>query len=121
MFPNIPRAFIVRELDRADGSIPVAIDNLLLIAPDFINVNGTNESSERLDTSPIIHTSQTTHYNILNSFKRGDLFPSNSDSDSAELTRKNWDKIDPETRQRILSDRKRQILLKARESFINNK
>lgn len=121
MFPNIPRAYIVRELDRADGAIPVAIDNLLLMVPDFINLSGSaNDSSDRLDTTPLINS--TTHHNLINSMKQncgeGSQEPL---EEEVVLNKKNWDKVDPQTRLRILADRKRKMLMKARESFINTK
>lgn len=115
MFPNIPRAYIVRELDRADGVVAVAIDRLLLLAPDFANHREGDESVE--STSPVIQSTSTTHYNILKSLKEGETVMEPSET----LTKKNWDSIDSKTRQRILTDKKKEMLLKAREAFLSKK
>lgn len=126
MFPNIPRAYISRELDRADGVVSVAIDNLLLLAPDFINFN--NDSREQLSTTPLMNSAPTTHHNIIKSLTGGSGLKESTTVDNSEdsnvvpqLNKKNWDKVDPEDRQKIIAERKRQILLKARERFINTK
>jgi hypothetical protein len=113
MFPNIPRAYIVRELDRADGVVAGAIDRLLLLAPDFANSREGEESLE--STSPVNQAASTTHYNILKSLKEGEAVTEPSEM----LTKKNWDSIDSKTRQRIMTEKKKEMLLKSRESFLS--
>lgn len=117
MFPSIPRAYIVRELDRADGAVSVAIDNLLLLAADFMN---SNESNTSLST-PAANANSNTHHNILRSLEKskGEVEGVKSTVDpSITVTKKNWDTIDSSTRQRILNEKKREMLIKARESFL---
>lgn len=122
MFPNIPRAYIVRELDRADGVSAVAVDNLLLIASDYADLV---ESTTSLNSSTSA-SNPTSHNEILKSLTAEDEDRSNKDTgdkdkdiSSSEITKKNWDKIDSKTRHRILSEKKKEMLLKARESFIS--
>jgi hypothetical protein len=117
MFPNIPRAYIIRELDRADGSSGVAIDNLLLLAPDF---NTAREEEESISTTPLVNTSSHTHKSILSSLNSVTSSTSldSSDSPQVELNKKNWDSFDATSRRRILSDRKREMVKKARELFL---
>lgn len=118
MFPNIPRAYIIRELDRADGVVAVAIDNLIPIASDFINFNAT-DSTDRLVTTPMIERGSSTHHNILKTLDEPEEMLTSSSKMAAVLNRKNWDKIDEGSRKRILSERKREMIMKARECFIN--
>lgn len=113
MFPSIPRAYIVRELDRADGVSSVAIDSLLLLAADFMD---SNESNSSLNT-PSISGNSNTHQSMLKSFSKDDLTAKARNADEV-VTKKNWDTIDSKTRHRILSEKKRDMLVKARESFI---
>lgn len=115
MFPNIPRSYIVRELDRADGVVSTAIDQLLLLAPDFANSRGEDESLE--STSPVIQSTSNTHYNILKSLKEDEKV---TETPSETLTKKNWDSSDSKTRQRILMEKKKEMLLKAREAFLTH-
>lgn len=116
MFPNIPRAYIIRELDRADGVVTVAIDKLLLIAPDFMNSN--NDSSTTIDTTPVTSSAPSTHQSILNSIKSGGGAAETAEKATDDLTRRNWDEIDPGRKQAILAERKRSMLVRARESFL---
>lgn len=118
MFPNIPRAYIIREMDRADGVVSVAIDRLLLLAPDFMNDSGNNSS---LDTSPVARSDSSTIYNILKTVETDDksIIKDNSINTRTVLTKKNWDSVDPKIRQRILIDKKKEMLMKARESFLS--
>lgn len=135
MFPNIPRAYIVRELDRADGASARAIDNLLLMAPDF--VSDINDSMSNLTTTPISRSSLHTHHNILSSLKAkdhsfdidgADDCSSDIDIDPVEmeliknggLTKKNWDSVDTKTRHRIILKRKKAMLIQARELFLKS-
>lgn len=131
MFPNIPRAYIVRELDRADGVSAQAIDNLLLMVPDF--VNDINDSLSNLSTTPLTRSSLHTHHNIINSLKtnhgKSDLGnDTDTDIDPVEieliksdgLTKKNWDSVNSKTRHRIIFERKKLMLMKARESFLKS-
>lgn len=126
MFPNIPRAYIIRELDRADGVVSVAIDRLLLLAPDFMNDNGNNSS---LDTSPVARSDSSTQYNILKTVeteKDGkdedegkNINNNNNDNNKNLLTKKNWDSVDPKIKQRILTVKKKEMLMKAREAYLS--
>ena len=127
MFPNIPRAYIVRELDRSDGVVQSAVDRLVLLSADFIDFRegtgilsaGMGASESALDTSPAITSAPSTHHNLLKSLKsspKSSKLPDSSD-DAVNLTKKNWDKIDSTTRQQILLERKKEMLIKARESF----
>ena len=122
MFPNIPRAYIVRELDRADGVISAAIDRLILMAPDFMNGNDDDSS---LDTSPVARTDSNAQYNLVkavNSEKdesREDEKMQLEDDTKITLTQKNWDSVDSKTRQRLLTAKKKEMLLKAREAFLS--
>ena len=126
MFPTIPRAYIVRELDRCDGRVQAAVDRLVLLAPDFMgfrdggSANAGHGNVESIDTSPAITSAPSTHYNLLNALNASEGAKCAADGDSVNLTKKNWDKVDTETRQRILLGRKREMLVKAREIF-NNK
>lgn len=128
MFPNIPRAYVIRELDRADGAIAKAIDNLLLMAADF--VSDINDSLSNLSTTPMTRSSIHTHHNIINSLKSKGHESHESESEidtvglelikSGGLTKKNWDSVDSKTRHRILLERKKSMLVKARESFLES-
>ena len=132
MFPNIPRAYIIRELDRADGAIAKAIDNLLLMAADF--VSDINDSLSNLSTTPMTRSSIHTHHNIINSLKsKSDNASQESIENDSEidavgleliksggLTKKNWDSVDSKTRHRIILERKKSMLVKARESFLES-
>lgn len=127
MFPNIPRAYIVRELDRCDGNVQAAVDRLVLLAPDFMEFRGEHNASDDtrgdLDTSPMITSAPNTHHNLLKSLKSSPLSKeAEEDGEKPEvaeisLTKKNWDKLDTKTRQQILTERKKEMLMKARESF----
>ena len=120
MFQNIPRSYIVRELDRANGNVSTAIDRLLLLVPDFME----NDSS--LDTSPVARSDLSTHYNILKNVKDDEEIVVDGVSDGVSdggvvLTKKNWDSVDPKIRQRILTGKKKEMLMKAREAFFSQK
>jgi len=120
MFQNIPRSYIVRELDRANGNVSTAIDRLLLLVPDFME----NDSS--LDTSPVARSDLSTHYNILKNVKDDEEIVVDGVSDGVSdggvvLTKKNWDSVDPKIRQRILTGKKKEMLIKAREAFFSQK
>ena len=115
MFQNIPRSYIVRELDRANGNASTAIDRLLLLAPDFME----NDSS--LDTSPVARSDLSTHYNILKNVKDEEEIVADGVSGGVVLTKKNWDSVDPKIRQRILTGKKKEMLIKAREAFFSQK
>lgn len=128
MFPNIPRAYIIRELDRCDGNVQAAVDRLVLLAPDFMEFrgegNGSVDTRGDLDTSPMITSAPNTHHNLLKSLKSSPLSKEAEDEEKPEvaeisLTKKNWDKLDTKTRQQILMERKKEMLMKARESFCN--
>lgn len=122
MFPNIPRSYIIRELDRANGVVSVAIDRLLLLAPDFMS-NSENNSS--LDTSPVARSDSSTLYNILKIVETEhyeddkSINKDKSVNNKTVLTKKNWDSVDPKIRQRILIDKKKEMLMKARQSFLS--
>jgi len=118
MFPSIPRAYIIRELDRADGSSSVAIDNLLLLAPDFSS-GGTDEG-DSVSTTPLVNTSSHTHKSILSSLNNVTTSSLDETEEEVDLNKKNWDSFDSQSRQRILADRKREMVKKARESFMKN-
>lgn len=117
MFQNIPRAYIIRELDRANGNVSTAIDRLLLVAPDFME----NDSS--LDTSPVARSDLSTHYNILRTVKDDEDIVADdiSGGGGVVLTKKNWDSVDPKIRQEILTGKKKEMLMKAREAFYSQK
>ena len=122
MFPNIPRAYVVRELDRCDGSVESAVDKLVLMAPDFMGFRGEdngNGSAGQVDTSPASTSAPSTHHNLLNSLNESNESKTVTlDGDpSITLTKKNWDKVGVERRQQILMEKKREMLIKARESF----
>jgi hypothetical protein len=116
MFPNIPRPYIIRELDRANGEASVAIDKLLLLAPDFMN---GNESQSSLDTSPMARSDSSTQYNIIKTVQSDGNIVAASSSGSVKLTKRNWDSVDSKTRQGILSIKKKEMLMKAREAFLS--
>lgn len=122
MFPNIPRSYIIRELDRANGVVSVAIDRLLLLAPDFMINSGNNSS---LDTSPVARSDSSTLYNILKTVETEhdeddkSINKDKSVNNKTVLTKKNWDSVDPKIRQRILIDKKKEMLMKARQSFLS--
>lgn len=129
MFPTIPRAYIIRELDRCDGNVSAAVDRLVLLTPDFMEFRGeenVNGIVGQVDTSPAINSAPNTHHNLLNSLNN-DHHPPSSGTDQPTnpklnlLTKKNWDKVDGETRHKILMERKREMLMKARESFTKSK
>lgn len=111
MFPNIPRAHIVRELDRANGTVSVAVDALLLVSSDY-------PANSSLPISPEVElegkkVAQTTHKAIIEELN---AHPENS-VEEIQMNRKQWDSADNKTRQRILAERKKSMLLKAREAF----
>lgn len=131
MFPHIPRAYIVRELDRCDGNVQAAVDRLVLLAPDFMEfrgensvnntISGTGTGTDSLDTSPMITSAPNTHHNLLKSLNSSPLSSENLPADEPiSLTKKNWDNIDAKTRQQILTERKKEMLMKARQSFCDN-
>lgn len=140
MFPNIPRSFIVRELDRCDGVVQLAIDKLILISPDFMDFRGLSGETGQggqgrahdhgiisYETSPAITRAPSTHHNLLNFLKTDQItsksqlscedVPEKDYLSPSALTRKNWDKIDSSTRQRIMLERKKEMLMKAREIY----
>lgn len=116
MFPNIPRTYIVRELDRADGVVPIAIDRLLLLVPDFMNLN---EDESSLDTSPVARSEPSTHHNLMKSIHDNENDDGVEERSDLMLTKKNWDSVDTKTRQRILMEKKKEMILKAREAFLS--
>lgn len=105
MFPNIPKPYIVRELDRADGNVSVAIDKLVLISPDFSDSPMTSSNSL---ASPLIKNPK-----FAMRAHKSDA----RDDEKVILTRKNWDSVDSETRQRVLLNKKMEMFMKARDSF----
>lgn len=111
MFPNIPRAHIIRELDRANGVVSVAVDALVLMSSDY-------PANSSLPVSPDLgaesaKATQTTLKAIIE-----DLNANPEESvQEIQLNRKEWDSADNETRQRLLAERKKAMLLKAREAF----
>lgn len=132
MFQNIPRAYIVRELDRAEGVQSVAIDALLLLNPDFAGSNGNNEEF----VTPVLSNHNKNYRNLLNEIVRSEEVGSGSRSGSdgsssvidskydetpviktTQITKKDWDSTTPRERLCALTERKRLMLLKAREHF----
>ena len=68
------------------------------------------------------HSASNTHHSILTSLKNENNNPSNPNmAPSTELNKKNWDTVDSLMRQKILGERKRSMMVKARESFMNGK
>ena len=114
MFPNIPQRFIIRELDRANGVVSSAVDALVLINPDFSGSTSPTLSND------VINGQKVTHQAIIQ-----EIISKPEEEVSAieepVISRKDWDTIDPKTRQRVLAERKKAMLLKARDAFRKSK
>jgi hypothetical protein len=113
MFPTIPRSYIVRELDRADGVVQVAVDNLILMSSDF-----SGSTSDISVCSPFVDNKK-----FLKKLDDEDSTGNEAGDEMAKrkevvLTKKNWDSVESGTRQRILHNKKRDMIMKARENYM---
>lgn len=111
MFPDIPQRFIIRELDRANGVVSNAVDALVLLNPDF-----SGSTSPTLSNDNLCSKDTVTHQAIIeeiNSTAQELPLP----TDEPKIDRKDWESTDAKARQRVLAERKRAMLLKARDAF----
>lgn len=117
MFPTIPRPYVVRELDRAEGVMSVAIDALLLLNADFPSTETTTSASPNVGSAT--EKTPVTHQHILSVINSSDAERETVDLSlvNASISRKEWDATAPELRQRIIAERKKAMLVQARESF----
>jgi hypothetical protein len=122
MFPHIPRPYLVRELDRAEGSVPRAVEALLLISADF----SLPQAAPRSDRStPDLEDKQggpvSLHQHLLKELNREDAFHASRAEDigtrTLQLDRKSWETLPSAQRQQVLTDRKKAMLFKARQTF----
>ncbi len=111
MFPNIPQRYIIRELDRARGVVTTAVDALVLLNPDF-----SNDASPNLSEDGVSVGTNVTHQAIIeeiNSKPEEELVH----IEEPAMTRKEWEAADAKARLRVLAERKKAMLLRARDAF----
>lgn len=113
MFPNIPQMYIVRELDRANGVASVAVDALVLMNPDFSG--GETPQVPTRESLPAGYG--VTHGAILEEINNSAAQEMDTPLEEPVISRKDWDSTNAKTRQRVLAERKKLMLLRAREAF----
>jgi len=114
MFPDIPRPYLVRELDRAEGTMSVAIEALLGMNERFAG----SESSTSLVPEVPKDKAASSHRQIVHEVEER---TETSDAGSTVITRRNWDTLEASRRREILAERKRIMLRDARNSFFGSK